>query len=255
MARLARVEALETPHHVTQRGNGRRVIFETDNDRLVYLGLLQQYAKQQRLAILGYCLMPNHVHLIAVPEREGSLRTALRNAHGRYAAYLNARQASSGHVWQGRYYSCPMDDDHLWTALRYVERNPVRAGMVRDAADFPWSSARIHLGGGWDGLIDLAPWSERWTLDEWREFLSATEFERESEALRRSTHSGRPLGSRAIRGATGSELGAAAAGRAAGEGRRRSRHLARRRSGCWRRCDRGNWKTFRLSPGLIARKG
>jgi putative transposase len=186
---------LETPHHVTQRGNRRRVIFETDNDRLVYLGLLQQYAKQQRLAILGYCLMPNHVHLIAVPDREGSMRRALRNAHGRYAAYLNARQASSGHVWQGRYYSCPMDDDRLWTALRYVERNPVRAGMVRDAADFPWSSARSHLGGGWDGWIDLTPWSERWTLEEWRAFLAATEFERESEAIRRSTHSGRPLGS------------------------------------------------------------
>ena len=186
---------LDTPHHVTQRGNGRRVIFETDNDRMVYLGLLQQHTKQQRLAILGYCLMPNHVHLIAVPEREGSLRRALRNAHGRYAAYLNAREASSGHVWQGRYYSCPMDDDRLWTALRYVERNPVRAGMVRDAAEFRWSSARSHLGGGWDGWIDLAPWSERWTLEEWREFLSATEFERESEAIRRNTHSGRPLGS------------------------------------------------------------
>jgi putative transposase len=186
---------LETPHHVTQRGNGRRVVFETDNDRLVYLGLLQQHAKLQRLAILGYCLMPNHVHVIAVPGREGAMRTALRNAHGRYAAYLNARHATSGHVWQGRYYSCPMDDDHLWTALRYIERNPVRAGMVRDAAEFPWSSARIHVGGGWDGLIDVAPWSARWTLDEWGEFLAATEFERESDAIRRSTHSGRPLGS------------------------------------------------------------
>jgi putative transposase len=195
VARLARVEALETPHHVTQRGNGRRVVFETDNDRLVYLGLLQQHAKLQRLAILGYCLMPNHVHLIVVPQRADALRTALRNAHGRYAAYLNARQATSGHVWQGRYYSCPMDEDHLWTALRYAERNPVRAGMVRDAAEFPWSSARIHVGGGWDGLIDPGPWSARWTLDEWREFLAATEFERESEAIRRSTHSGRPLGS------------------------------------------------------------
>jgi putative transposase len=88
-----------------------------------------------------------------------------------------------------------MDDDHLWTALRYVERNPVRAGIVRDAADFPWSSARLHLGGGWDGLVDLAPFSERWTVDEWRDFLTVTEFERESDALRRSTHSGRPLGS------------------------------------------------------------
>jgi putative transposase len=195
VARLARVEALDTPHHVTQRGNARRVIFETDNDRMVYLRLLQQHAKQQHLAILGYCLMPNHAHLIALPQREGSLRGTLRNVHGRYAAYLNARQAASGHVWQGRYYSCAMDEDHLWTALRYVERNPVRAGMVRDAADFPWSSARLHLGGGWDGMIDLALFSERWTLDEWRDFLTATEFERESDALRRSTHNGRPLGS------------------------------------------------------------
>jgi putative transposase len=186
---------VDTPHHVTQRGNGRRVVFETDNDRLVYLGLLQQHARLQHLAILGYCLMPNHVHLIAVPQTEGALRTVLRNTHGRYAAYLNTRQATSGHVWQGRYYSCPMDEDHLWTALRYTERNPVRAGMVRDAAEFPWSSARIHLGGGWDGLIDLAPWSARWTLDEWREFLAETEFESDSAALRRSTHSGRPLGS------------------------------------------------------------
>ena len=171
------------------------MVFETDNDRLVYLGLLQQHAKSRRLAILGYCLMPNHVHLIVVPEREDSLRTAMRNAHGRYAAYLNARQATSGHVWQGRYYSCPLGEDHLWAALRYTERNPVRAGMVVDAAEFPWSSARVHASGGWDGLVDVGLWSERWTLAEWRDFIAVTEFERESEAIRRSTHCGRPLGS------------------------------------------------------------
>ena len=195
MARLARVEALDTPHHVTQRGNGRRVVFETDNDRLVYLSLLHQHATHQRLAILGYCLMPNHVHLILVPQRENSLRVALRNIHGRYASYLNTRQAASGHVWQGRYYSCPMDDYHLWTALRYTERNPVRAGIVSDPVDFPWSSARIHVGDGYDGLLDLRPWLDRWTHDDWREFLAATEFERQNDAIRRSTHSGRPLGS------------------------------------------------------------
>ena len=195
MARLARVEALETPHHVTQRGTGRRVVFETDNDRLVYLGLLQQHAKLQHLAILGYCLMPNHVHLVVVPEREASLQTALRNAHGRYATYLNARQTTSGHVWQGRYYSCPLGEDHLWAALRYTEVNPVRAGLVGDAAEFPWSSARVHVGGGWDSLVDVGLWSARWTLTEWREFLAATEFERESDEIRHSTHSGRPLGS------------------------------------------------------------
>ena len=194
MARLPRVEALDTPHHVTQRGNARRDVFETPNDRMVYLGLLQQHAQLQRLAILGYCLMPNHVHLIVVPGREGALAAALRNAHGRYAAYLNARQAASGHVWQGRYYSCPLGEERVWTALRYAELNPVRAGIVLDAADFPWSSARIHSGGGWDGVIEVEPWRARWTAEEWREFLAATEFERESEALRRATHSGRPLG-------------------------------------------------------------
>src|ERR1035441_3100540 len=156
---------------------------------------VSQRPERHLLVILGYCLMPNHVHLVVVPEREASLQTALRNAHGRYATYLNARQATSGHVWQGRSYSCPLGEDHLWAALRYTERNPVRAGMVGDAVDYPWSSARVHVGGGWDSLVDVGLWSERWTLTEWREFLAATEFERESDAIRHSTHSGRPLGS------------------------------------------------------------
>jgi putative transposase len=194
VARLARVEVLETPHHVTQRGNARREVFETDSDRLVYLSLLRQHAELQKLGLLGYCLMPNHVHLIVVPHRDDALRTALRNVHGRYAAYLNARQATSGHVWQGRYYSCPMDEAHLWTALRYAERNPVRAGMVGDPLEYRWSSARVHAGGGSDGMIEIADWAARWTSREWCGYLEATGTEREYEAIRRSTHSGRPLG-------------------------------------------------------------
>ena len=221
---------LDTPHHVTQRGNGRRVVFETDSDRLVYLSLLHQHATQHRLAILGYCLMPNHVHLILVPQRQDSLRTALRNTHGRYAAYLNTRQATSGHVWQGRYFSCPMDDDHLWTAMRYTERNPVRAGMVRDPVEFPWSSARVHVGGGNDGLTELRPWSERWTHDEWREFLAATEFERENDAIRRNTHTGRPLGS--ARFVHLLEVGLERPLAARRGGRRRKKHLLPELSEC-----------------------
>ncbi len=189
------MEVLETAHHVTQRGNARREVFETDSDRLVYLSLLRHHARQAKLGILGYCLMPNHVHLIAIPHREDALRTALRGAHGRYAAYLNARQARSGHVWQGRYYSCPMDEAHLWTALRYAERNPVRAGIVRDPLDFAWSTARLHAGAGSDGFVELDDFQARWTSPEWCEFLAATAGEREAEALRRSTFRGRPLGS------------------------------------------------------------
>lgn len=131
MARFARVVIADVPHHVTQRGNARQAIFDNDTDRRTYLGLLGQYCRVHDVALLGYCLMSNHVHLIAVPHTTEGLGQVLKQAHGRYAAYWNARQSSSGHAWQGRFYSCPLDESHLWKALRYVELNPVRAGMVK----------------------------------------------------------------------------------------------------------------------------
>jgi putative transposase len=194
MARLARVEALETPHHVTQRGNARRLVFESDNDRMVYLALIQQHAKHREVQVLGYCLMPNHVHLILWPTRARGMAKCLRDAHGRYAAYLNARLVGSGHVWQGRYYSCPMDSRHLWNALRYVERNPVRAGLATRAEDYWWSSARAHLCGERDTMVDLVAWGSRWTTEGWRKFVDAGTAA-EDEAIRECTHRGRPLGS------------------------------------------------------------
>ena len=196
MARLARVLAVDTPYHLTQRGNARRTVFETDSDRLVYMSLLQECAHLYRLDILGYCLMRNHVHLIALPRRLDSMPRVLRCAHGRYAAYLNARRAASGHLWQGRYYSCPMDENHLWTALRYIERNPVRAQMADQAESYLWSSARMHCNEGYsDGLVDLEMWRNRWSAQEWREFLAcASGAEEEAERIRQFTHNGRPLG-------------------------------------------------------------
>jgi putative transposase len=194
MARLLRVEALETPHHVTQRGNARRLVFESDNDRMVYLSLLVQHARFRGLTILGYCLMPNHLHLIVSPLRDNAMRRVLRDINGRYATYLNARQGATGHVWQGRYYSCAMDSGHLWNALRYVELNPVRAALAKRAEDYAWSSARAHLRGERDGVTDLVEWASHWTTGGWREFVDARA-SGDDEALRRNTHSGRPLGS------------------------------------------------------------
>ena len=194
MARLARVEVLETPHHITQRGNARRTVFETDNDRLAYLSLVGQHAKKRGLSIRGYCLMPNHVHLVVVPLRREAMVRVLRDAHGRYASYLNARKGSDGHVWQGRYYSCPMDEAHLWNALRYIERNPVRAGLVPRAEDWVWSSARVHLCGVYDGFTEPGEWASHWTPADWSEFLGANAREAD-EAIRNSTYAGRPLGS------------------------------------------------------------
>jgi len=159
MARLPRAVAVDTPHHVTQRGNARQFILESDSARLVYLQLLQHACRLHRLSLLGYCLMSNHVHLIAIPQRPDSLAAALKQVHGRYAAYFNALHASSGHVWQGRYYSCALDPPHLWAALRYTELNPVRAGLVAEPEAFPWSCAAAHcLPAAPDPLLDLALW-------------------------------------------------------------------------------------------------
>ncbi len=133
MARLARVIAVGVPHHVTQRGNARQFILASDDDRRVYLDLLRHYAALYELSLLGYCLMSNHVHHVPIPQRADSLALTFKHTHGRYAAHWNIRHKSSGHAWQGRFYSCPLDDLHLWQALRYVELNPVRAGMVNQA--------------------------------------------------------------------------------------------------------------------------
>ena len=196
MARMPRVVAQGMAHHITQRGNARRVVFDTPADRLVYLHLLRQYSILHQCTLIGYCLMTNHVHLVAVPARADSLPVWLRDVHGRYATYLNARQGASGHVWQGRYFSCPLDGTHLWAALRYVERNPVRAGMVTHAHAYVWSSAAVHGAGAADteALLDLNLWRAEWTPESWREFLNEAA-EPEAELIRRYTHTGRPLGS------------------------------------------------------------
>ena len=196
MARLPRIAIVNVPHHVTQRGNARQFLLASDEERLVYLELLRRYIRLHELALLGYCLMSNHVHLLVVPRRAESLALALKNTHGRYASYWNAAHQSSGHVWQGRFYSCPLDDAHLWIALRYTERNPVRAGLVREAQGWPWSSAGVHCGNSdADPGLDMAAWTRRWSSAAWREYLSSGESDAELRAIRRSTHTGRPLGS------------------------------------------------------------
>ncbi len=196
MSRLARVVAVGLPHHVTQRGNYRQDVFDSCGDRVTYLGLISGYCKPARHRLIGYCLMTNHVHLIAVPEREDSLARALGHAHCRYAHFVNARRHSTGHLWQNRFYSTVMDEAHLLFAMRYIERNPVRAGMVADAADYRWSSARAHLTGvDVTGSLDLAYWAARAGPEEWRWQLGVAEEPDERAPIRAHTATGRPFGS------------------------------------------------------------
>jgi putative transposase len=196
MARSASVVAVDVAHHVTQRGNARQYILASDAERTVYLDLLRQALEHHPLSLMGYCLMSNHVHLVVIPRLAEALANALKYAHGRYAAYWNGAHASSGHAWQGRFYSCPLDQGHLWEALRYAELNPVRAGMVEEATQWRWSSAAAHCGDSApEPFLDMELWRQHWTPARWREFLNAGETESELTAIRQCTHTGRPLGS------------------------------------------------------------
>jgi len=156
MARTGRIVLPGIPHHITQKGNNSQEIFSADADRVRYLDILRFQCCKHGLTMLGFCLMPNHVHLVAIPDRDDSLALAVGRSHGRYAQYFNAKHARHGHVWQDRFYSCTLGDAHVIHALKYVDRNPVRARLSESVADYAWSSARAHVGlGDPFDIIDL----------------------------------------------------------------------------------------------------
>ena len=194
MGRIARVVIPGYPHHVTQRGNRRAAVFTSDANRAAYLRFIEKYTKRHEVAVWAYCLMTNHVHFVMTPVYEASLGLALRDAHTVYAMYFNTYMDMDGHVWQGRFHSCPMDEPHLWPAVRYIARNPVRAGIVERAEKFPWSSAAGHCGLRNDTLLspDSPPPD---TITDWRHGLSHEEDEHALQQIRKNTRTGRPCGS------------------------------------------------------------
>ena len=156
MARLARIVVPDVAHHVTQRGNRRQPVFFEEADYAAYVDLVSTACRERGVQCLAWCLMPNHVHLILVPSDPDGLRGALGEAHRRYSRRINFAHGWSGYLWQGRFASYPMDDAHLFAAIRYVENNPVAAKIVDEADDWRWSSARAHLRGVKDGFTDTA---------------------------------------------------------------------------------------------------
>jgi putative transposase len=194
MARLKRVVMVGLPHHITQRGNGRRDVFLTDGLKQTYLDLLRREGGVHGMRILAYCLMTNHLHLVVIPQTECSLAGALRHAHGRFAQHWNTVQDSVGHMWQDRYYSCVVQPAGVWAVMRYVELNPLRAGMVEQAVDYPWSSAAAHVSGrDASGLLDMDWWRREWCGGDWGAALQLGE-EGGGDSIRRATYTGRPLG-------------------------------------------------------------
>jgi putative transposase len=193
MARRARLVVPGHPHHVTQRGVRRMEVFLAPDDYPTYLDLLSAWCRAAGTQVWAYCLMPNHVHLILVPSREDGLRAALGEAHRRYTRHVNLRQGWRGHLWQERFHSFVMDENHLIACARYVELNPVRAKLVRRPEDWPWSSARAHLAGQADGITALEPLITR--TGHWRALLDGGLEEAALQAIRRHSRTGHPLGS------------------------------------------------------------
>ncbi len=197
MPRLARTVFAHLPHHITQRGNRREDVFFDDADRQTYLQWLGEYAAKFKVEVAAYCLMTNHIHLILIPSTDDGLKNVLKPLHMRYAQRLNRARQQQGHVWQGRYFSSTLDHDYFRAALRYVERNPVRARMVRKAENYQWSSARAHCGLASDALLKPMP-AWRKDLDDitdWTRWLAEPDAEQALLILRRNAMMGLPCGS------------------------------------------------------------
>lgn len=197
MPRTARIVAAGYPHHITQRGNYRQEVFSDRNDYIRYLRWLGKFSIRYKLSILCYSLVPNHVHYIAIPENEDSLSKTFNTCHMRYAQYFNKKNDMKGHLWQGRFYSCVLDEVHLYAAVKYVENNPVRAGLVKKAEDWEWSSARYHLTNGTDKkgiILSLANINNFIEVADWEEYLCEENDNKIIEDIRNKTLSGMPLG-------------------------------------------------------------
>ena len=195
MPRIARVIATEHPHHITQRGNNRAIVFFDDEDRLTYLKLLAVYAEKHHFQIWAYCLMDNHIHLLAVPETETSLARGIGLTNQVYTQYLNRKLNQSGRIWQNRFFSCVVENDqYLWSVARYIERNPVKVGLVDKAEACRWSSAKAHITGANDNLLGTTLWFSPQEQSAYAEFIVA-EDEETDNAIRRATRTGRPFGS------------------------------------------------------------
>ena len=197
MGRIARIVMPGWAHHVTQRGNHRQTVFFNDRDRKVYLELLAKYKGIYHIDLIGYSLMTNHVHKIPIPEFDTSLAKAIGRTHNDYSRWQNVQCNQTGHLWQARFYSCPIENISLADVLAYVELNPVRAGLVERPEEWEWSSARAHLTGVDEtGLLDMEWWRCNFTPESWAVFLQKKLHDTALlHRIRTATQTGRPLAS------------------------------------------------------------
>jgi len=195
MPRPPRIIVPRIPHHVTHRSSHQKNLFFSYFDRIEYLAILKKQCLRTGLIVDGFCLMDNHVHLIVTPPTEESLSSAIGQTACQFSRAKNLHKKLTGHVWERRFYSCPMDDSHYISALLYVDYNPVRAGLVESPADWLWSSAKAHLGGDdFTGLIDPHRWKKLSQKIGWAELMEQSQDSVFAETIERYTETSRPLG-------------------------------------------------------------
>ncbi len=215
MARISRIVAVEYPHHITQRGVRSMDIFKNDSDRNTYLQFIKEETQRYEIDILAWCLMTNHVHFVALPHNESSFARGFGEAHKRYTRMKNFREGVRGYLFQGRFGSCVLDERHLLAAVQYVENNPVAAGIVMNAWEYPWSSAAYHVGKIEDDVL-VKDRSLYGLVNDWRIYLGQEEKDT-FQTIRKATRTGRPAGDNdftiAIENRTGRILRQAKSGR------------------------------------------
>jgi putative transposase len=204
-------------YHVLNRGNGRRTVFHKEGDFAAFAKLLREAGERTDVRLLAYCLMPNHFHLLLWPQRDGDLSAYMMWLTTAHVRRYHQHYHSSGHVWQGRFRSFPIQEDgHLLTVHRYIERNPVRAGLVERAQDWLWSSAAAAARAGFPELT-AGPVAH--ALD-WLRYVNEPQTEAEVEALRECTRRRRPYGDEAWMERTAREMGLEASMRPRGRPRK-----------------------------------
>jgi putative transposase len=193
MTETSRVVAPGYPHHIIHSGKKLQRIFFKERDYIDYLSLMSECCLLYKVVVWAYCLMPNHIHLIAVPEQEDGLRRAIGEAHRRHARAINLREGRRGQLWEGSFNSFLMDPHYTMEAARYIETNPVSSGIFSESEQYRWSSARAHINGRDDELVTVAPLGDK--VDDWKGFLSEDGEEGLSVKMKSHERSGRPLGS------------------------------------------------------------
>jgi len=196
MPRTARFVLPHAAHHVVARGVHNTRLFRSGFDKSSYLKRFTLIAAQEHVTVHAYCLMDNHVHWLLSPASPTALARLFHRLHTWWAMRLNRQLKRHGHLFQARFFSTPLDDNHFWTAMRYVEVNPRRAGTAPRLQDWEFSSARAHLDGSPDPLVELSleAWRQRFGSAAWRDFLQETDREAD-QRLQRSLAGCRPCGS------------------------------------------------------------